>query len=407
MLPKSIEKHIAIRVRLLAITGQTLFKWDSESGSVVPANPYMSLHYIYCLMPAYLYCLFLAVNLYFRLNPLNSIEDEVEVVSDPRNFATLVLHWAEMIVAFIVCILSTLLVLRRDQVMYLMNQLLIFNRQLIADDEEKGIELDAEQKRTLKTGEIILCLTAYISAIYPFVLLFVMLHPIEPTHALLEKLLEIDLSPSNFGIPHFLLLAAVFFGLWCSDQRPTKGDAYIAAAIKMFTISSIAMPLSYHLDIIRNPCFPVYAGYSLSVQCHNDIGNHKQLMPTYWSASEIGTRLGICFLSYVNWNFLVTGTASFVTLSIVLVGHYFRTCVAQYGTFRGVVAPFKQLLLLNYPVLFGRLVNLSGEFIDVEDKLVPRRTLYKKSVKSCAIFYVGEVYPFYTIDKNVFSQVYK
>jgi len=89
------------------------------------------------------------------------------------------------------------------------------------------------------------------------------------------------------------------------------------------------MPTLYHLDILRNPCFPVYVGYWLSDQCQSDkIG---LALPPTWTLKEIGTKLCISLTSYMNWNLLMTGISFFGNVCAVVHGHCFRSYISQYG----------------------------------------------------------------------------
>ncbi|CAL8127975.1 unnamed protein product [Orchesella dallaii] len=113
------------------------------------------------------------------------------------------------------------------------------------------------------------------------------------------------------------------------SKTELKGTWLATWMVRLMTSTGILMPTLYHLDIIRNPCFPVYLGYWLSDQCQPDrIGLAS---PATWSAKEIGTKIGISLLSYMNWNLLMSGIPFFVNVSVVITGHCFRSYIFQYG----------------------------------------------------------------------------
>ncbi|CAL8098279.1 unnamed protein product [Orchesella dallaii] len=213
MLPTSIEKHTALRIRLMPVTGQTLFQWDKENNLVTLANTYCILSWLTGLTAGYTFCLSHALHIYFTFHPLEDIQDEVEQEPEKQQFATLVLEWGEVIVSFVICILMSMQWLKRDEIIYLMNQILLYDKQLMADLRAKGLELDAEQKRAILYGGACLYITMITTVTFPFLLNFALLHPLEPTHVMAWELLEIDLSPSKFGIVHVICLFGALSGL--------------------------------------------------------------------------------------------------------------------------------------------------------------------------------------------------
>ncbi|CAL8140564.1 unnamed protein product [Orchesella dallaii] len=133
------------------------------------------------------------------------------------------------------------------------------------------------------------------------------------------------------------LVATLFNSLIDFEQRHyngkfstnVKGSLLIIFMLRMMTATGILMPTLYHLDIIRNPCFPVYLGYWLSDQCED--GKLGHALPATWSGIELGTKIGIAFCSYLNWNLLMTGIPFFVSIAYTLHGHCCRSYIYQYG----------------------------------------------------------------------------
>ncbi|CAL8140561.1 unnamed protein product [Orchesella dallaii] len=133
------------------------------------------------------------------------------------------------------------------------------------------------------------------------------------------------------------LVATLFNSLINFEQRHykgkfttnVKGSFLIIFMVRMMTATGILMPTLYHLDIIRNPCFPVYLGYWLSDQCED--GKLGHALPATWSGIEFGTKIGIALCSYLNWNLLMTGIPFFVNVAYTLHAHCYRSYIYQYG----------------------------------------------------------------------------
>lgn len=109
-------------------------------------------------------------------------------------------------------------------------------------------------------------------------------------------------------------------------QQATKLLKYFLFAM---TCTGTVMPVVYHLDILRNPCYPLYVGYWLSDQC-----DEKKLgiqLKASWSVQEIGTKFGIAMVSYFVWSFMISGCMFQISLECIVQGHCLRSYVAEFG----------------------------------------------------------------------------
>ncbi len=90
-------------------------------------------------------------------------------------------------------------------------------------------------------------------------------------------------------------------------------------------ISIVAVPLLYHVELMRNPCLPINLGgyWIVDAQCGGQLGTE---LKATWSIQEILTKLIVCFVSYFNWSFLVSGCYLQTTL-VILVKSY---CMKNY-----------------------------------------------------------------------------
>ncbi|CAL8136191.1 unnamed protein product [Orchesella dallaii] len=113
-----------------------------------------------------------------------------------------------------------------------------------------------------------------------------------------------------------------------------KGSWVATWMVRLMTSTGLVTPILYHLAMLDNPCFPIYLGYWLTEQCQSDqLGIAS---PQTWSANELGAKFVIILLSYMNWNLLMTGISFFASVTMVVVGHCFRSYIARYG--RDVIA---------------------------------------------------------------------
>lgn len=109
-------------------------------------------------------------------------------------------------------------------------------------------------------------------------------------------------------------------------QQATNLLKYFLLAI---TCTGTVKPVVYHLDILRNPCYPLYVGYWLSSQCdEKHLGMHFKAT---WSVQEMSTKIGISLVSYFVWSFLISGCLFKISLEYIVQGHCLRSYIAQVG----------------------------------------------------------------------------
>ncbi|CAL8121156.1 unnamed protein product [Orchesella dallaii] len=117
--------------------------------------------------------------------------------------------------------------------------------------------------------------------------------------------------------------------------RMTKYLLYMIAATGFF------MPILYHLEILRNPCFPMYLGDWLSDQCGVIPGVYS---PATRTLQEFLIKLGISATSYINWSFGFANYGCQIVVAFVLKGHCIRSFISKYGS---EVVPFRKITIIE------------------------------------------------------------
>lgn len=113
------------------------------------------------------------------------------------------------------------------------------------------------------------------------------------------------------------------------SKKPTNTEFFLRCMIYLLTITGITMPVVYHLDVLRNPCLPMYVGFWMSSQCPDEKpGYHNE---GTWGFLEILTKFGISLFSYLNWSLLLVGCCFQISLEYIMEGNCFRIYVAEFG----------------------------------------------------------------------------
>ncbi len=106
-------------------------------------------------------------------------------------------------------------------------------------------------------------------------------------------------------------------------------DVFLRGSIYVMTLSGITMPIVIFLDILRNPCFPAFAGHWMSCQC-DDSRPGYYLMPT-WTLVEVLTKVIMSFAAYLIWSPLVSGSMFQMSLEYIVEGNCFRVFIDELG----------------------------------------------------------------------------
>lgn len=107
-----------------------------------------------------------------------------------------------------------------------------------------------------------------------------------------------------------------------AERRITKG------LMAVFTGTGLFIPLLYHIESFRHPCYPMVVGYFMVDQCKGPIGTTQESTGE-WSALQM--KVWITLLSYLNWSFLLFGNCFHMAVEMVMVGHCFRSYIRLYG----------------------------------------------------------------------------
>lgn len=259
--------------------------------------------------------------------------------------------------------------------------------------KEKEIDLDPTHRKTTRLVELTATVFNFFTTVLPLGLSFVVFHPMEPTHIIIRDWLEIDFSPSLTLLPWILLF---FFGI--------LGAANLIAVIGH-------MVLCYHLisTTVLNDLRPVRLHHKKGLQVSVETQFYGVIEDIQVVEIYMQLRLLNVLINDVVANFWLAlhqigllGTASVLAFFVVKC----HTEILENGAIGvlvvggSLISPF--LVVYFQSKYFGELRECSDQFREVGRKLVPRKTMYRRFVRSCQTFYVEEAYPFYKIGKDTF-----
>lgn len=334
------------------------------------------------------------IALYIYLKLCNSEEE----LASQAAFAKLLLSWGELVLIFVISVLATRINDKESEIRYLMNQMFKYHRHQVTPWlKERGIMLDANHKKSVKAGEAIILGSGYGSFIFPFVLLAMFFHPLEPIHNIALEWLEWELSLHTITWSH-----AVFF--------PVIMVAGSAAANTIIAIANLITCYFLIATLALGDMMPVAVA---KVKSRNNVTLQTSFYGVL-SDEEIIKK----FRYQQLLNLLVNHVVANVRISMQHVAMLTAACTMACFAVKytsvvveaGVVGYIIVGTFFMVPVLieyleasyFGSIVQLSQELKQKCDKLVGRRMLMKVFSRSCVTLYVKEAYPFFNITKDHF-----
>ncbi|CAL8112257.1 unnamed protein product [Orchesella dallaii] len=213
MISKKAIKLFGLKVRSMIYCGGTFYYWDSANEKLVRAHNFLVFNMAYGGSFGMMLSLIHGIHMYITSN-LEPDDEEGGAEEDGAMhiFATRMFQVGEMIIMTCISFLCLTIVLKLDDFIYLTNQIFTYNKWFTEMLKSKNIELDADHKRAIKLLDILMITVFIISAILPFALASCVLHPIEPTHILMEDMFEVEVGFYGFFIPLLGLIAASMYG---------------------------------------------------------------------------------------------------------------------------------------------------------------------------------------------------
>ncbi len=106
-------------------------------------------------------------------------------------------------------------------------------------------------------------------------------------------------------------------------------DLFLRGMSYILTCTTLSAQVVNHVDILRDPCFPVYVGYWLNPQCGNDTPGHDSNFT--WSFVEVLTKVAMLVVVCFCWSPLYSGGDFQMSLEYIMEGHCFQVGLKEFG----------------------------------------------------------------------------
>ncbi|CAL8146191.1 unnamed protein product [Orchesella dallaii] len=385
---------IGLRVQMTYFSTGTFFGWNRSTQKFENPNNFWIFQMVYGFIGGTSYALILALDMYLKLVAEDIPSETGADEKDPFYFATFIIQIGEMMTQLVISFLAFTCVMKLDDFIYLTNQLFVYNGTVLELLKSKEIELDETHQKNMKQLELLIIIAFLFSFILPFGLAAIILHPVEPTHQVIESWLEIKVEAGWVYFPFFLLVGLLLQGCAGIVVILSWNIAcyYILATTCLDDLTPIQISerqnskrckviTKFYGEMEDHKVSEMYRIQRLFNELMNDF--YKSLLISYHHVGSLVTSCTLICFAIRFWEIL---SAEGVLACAIVIG----SIMVAMG------------LLLLQSIMCGRLVDISDEFKDVATKLVERRSLLAKFARSCDTFFIQVVYPFYTIRRETF-----
>ncbi|CAL8128959.1 unnamed protein product [Orchesella dallaii] len=394
MLSKNIMRIATLRIRLMALLGQSIFTWDVKTQKVVPSSVYKRFSWAYTMSGGFVFAAIHSLRIY---QVLTDTEDEDGF--DVRKFATLVIEGGEVIITIVISLLVILILDRRDTIIYTYNQIFLYNDVLLDMMTSRNLVQDAAQRRFTRKAEIISFVVCFLTAVFPFLLLVVVLHPLEPNNVLLREWFELELKPENIHFGHIVLVPLFLLAVYGA------GNAIFIFGFLACAYCFIAIPFLNGISPVSIQSMKGSRRCTLNTRKHGVLED-MEIVNMYRTQQHLNILVNKVFASALLSLHHVACLAAAVSLAYF--GIRFQSMLDDAGVlgytvvFGGMSLPLIIQFLESY--LLGQLVDISQNFRETGVKLMPRKMILGTFAKSCQKLYVEEAYPFFKVRRETFFE---
>ncbi|CAL8134456.1 unnamed protein product [Orchesella dallaii] len=272
--------------------------------------------------------------------------------------------------------------------------------------QEQNSQLNHKLKQKIVKGEVLTVLAAVISTFVPLAYVACVLHPLEPTHIMIQEYLEVDLHLHWRYIPFLLLVMAVI-----SKAAVTIFNGIIFGFCYLLLASICLSSLTPEHVTMKvqpsaNTCQKSMIRYTVVTQCFGTLDD-MIVVKMYRTQQVLNVLINEIYGTILISLHHVTTLVVFVGLSLTLLKCPGETLfnsgplVFLIIVVGPAVAPFIEYWETHE---VGEVYDLSHIFVTKCNKMLSRRSVLRKVAISCRPLALELAYPFVTITKHTFLE---
>ncbi|CAL8070933.1 unnamed protein product [Orchesella dallaii] len=372
------------------------FDWDTEKAELLISKNYFSFNASFLLMSQILYLVMMSTHLISKLYSEQGIGSGLEIGS-------YVLGWViTLCVILFIAIQFRVLGYRRHLVSF-SNQMFQYSNEIQNLLNERGLQLDNYLVKIIRIGEIVMLFTAIATGIIPLVYGICMCAELEPTHMLIEEVLEVNLQMSLAHSPCLLLIT------WITLNAANSAFTVVMVGIIYFQLSKISIsvltPVTIRQRVNGSNAFSRRIEYQVMTRSLG-VRDDTFVMKMYRIQQMFNRLLNEFFASILISCHHVVVLGVFVFMSFLFI-EYSAAIMSS-----GISATVLFLMGISCPIIAewyeslvsGNTCETSAEFVKKTRRLTNRKSYFYKFVLSCPnmAYQTGE--PFFGVDRRTFPQ---
>ncbi|CAL8134452.1 unnamed protein product [Orchesella dallaii] len=203
MIANRIKMMVRYRIKaMIYLSGAGTLDWDDANDCIVSANNYIRWNYELVFRCGLLFPVIMRANLVNTAYNGNYMKSII-------HFGVYLIGWVENCLVLNILCATYRFSKYNSNTIYIMNEVFRYSERMEGLLQEQNSQLNHKLKQKIVKREVLTLLAAVISTFVPLGLAACVLHPLEPTHIMIQEWLEVDLHLHWRYIPFLLLVMAV------------------------------------------------------------------------------------------------------------------------------------------------------------------------------------------------------
>ncbi|CAL8070947.1 unnamed protein product [Orchesella dallaii] len=398
MITSFIRKTVKYRLLIsVYLSGAADWNWNPTQECFVPASIYLRWNARLLLTLGTTFPFLMTTFLLLKV-------PNEEYMESTESFVIFILGWTEMFIVTCILMIGLQLVRYWREVMHLMNEMSRYSDNVEDLMKRNNTQLNREEKKHLYKASVIIAVTGALCTSAPFLFGACICFRMEPTHAMLQEWLEVNISFQPKFIPFIIFMAwivsnaasVVFSGITLIYHYILLARSLVYGLTPQSTSKMVQPGSSRYKVIIQYDLNSTYFGVldeMTAVQMYRTQQIFNSITNDIFGSVLISFHHVGCMLAFLGGALaLLQATDDVLDAGPLVVAALVLAVIVS--------------LILEYEESkeISEVCQKSGIFVRRCLNLTDRRSMLYKFAKSCPKLKVHAGYPFFDVGKETFTQ---
>ncbi|CAL8134464.1 unnamed protein product [Orchesella dallaii] len=384
---------------MIYFTGSSYLDWDDANDCIIPANNYLRWNAELLFRNGLFFPVIMTANLIMTAYNGDQMKSLL-------SFGVYLIGWVENVLIFSILCATHRFCKYNSNTIRMLNEVFRYSERMEKFLQEQNTQLNRQQILTIRKAETLVVIAAVLSFFVPIGFAGCVLHPLEPSHIMIQEWLEVTVSLKWIFIPFLLLVTAVI-----SKAAVTvfNGIIFAFCYILLATMCITSLTPERVMTVVQpnaDASQKAMIRYNVVTKCYGTLDDIT-VVKMYRTQQVLNVLINEIYASVLFSIHHVATLVVFVGLGLTLL-----KCPGEMLINSG---PLIFLILVAGPAIppfieyweayeISEITDTSNAFITKCNKMLSRRSMLRKTVMSCRRLTLEAAYPFFTMTKHTFLE---